>query len=51
MHVTNQLIKVCAGELLKTLKGTEPSAGDVDSLSEEIAILLVKNHNVSRGKI
>lgn len=51
MQVTNYVLKNAAENLLKYFNGTEPSAGEVDKLSEEIAESLVKNHNVSEGKI
>jgi hypothetical protein len=51
MQVTNYILKNAAENLLKYFQGQEPTAGEVDKLSEGIADLLVKNHNVSEGNI
>lgn len=47
----NSFIKDTSAELLKHFKGTEPSAGEVDNLSEDIAKILVTKFNVSEGKV
>lgn len=51
MQVTNYILKNAAENLLKYFHGQDPTAGEVDKLSEGIADLLVKNHNVSEGNI
>ncbi len=47
----NAFIKDTAAELLKRFKGVEPSAGEVDSLSEDIAEILTNKYNVSKGNV
>lgn len=51
MQVTNYILKNAAENLLKHFHGQDPTAGEVDKLSEGITDLLVKNHNVSEGNI
>lgn len=48
--VTNFAVKRIATDLLKVLTGQEPSAGEVDNLSDDLKKLLTEKYGVQESR-